>query len=186
MGHPGALFEHKSSDPEDSIPSMLDRIYHHISRKAPIYLWLLAAMAAFGHYFTVSINVSDSLPGTVFLVQKGAKPGKGDLAAFRYNGGGPYERGSLFLKRVLGIPGSVVTATDRGNGYRDYFVDGQFAGSAKPLSKDGMPLAPGPVGVIQEGHYYMAAPNPDSLDSRYALVGWVQDSQIVGRGIKIF
>ncbi|WP_303783166.1 S26 family signal peptidase [Azovibrio restrictus] len=53
-------------------------------------------------------------------------------------------------------------------------------------SKDGMPLAPGPVGVIQEGHYYMAAPNPDSLDSRYALVGWVVDSQIVGRGIKIF
>ncbi|WP_303784093.1 S26 family signal peptidase [Azovibrio restrictus] len=115
---------------------MLDRFYHHISRKAPIYLWLLAAMAAFGHYFTVSINVSDSLPGTVFLVQKGAKPGKGDLAAFRYNGGGPYERGSLFLKRVLGIPGSVVTATDRGDGYRDYFVDGQFAGSAKPLSKE--------------------------------------------------
>ncbi|MDR9065286.1 S26 family signal peptidase [Burkholderia multivorans] len=165
---------------------MLDRIYHHISRKAPIYLWLLVAMAAFGHYFTVSINVSDSLPGTVFLVQKGARPGKGDLAAFRYSGNGPYERGSLFLKRVLGIPGSVVTVTDRGGGYRDYFVDGQFAGSAKPKSKDGMPLAPGPVGVIPEGHYYMAAPNPDSLDSRYALVGWVAGEQVVGRAFRVF
>lgn len=165
---------------------MLDAIYSHLFRRAPVYLWLLAAMVAFSRYFTISINVSDSLPGVLFLVQKGAKPGKGDLAAFRYNGGGPYERGSLFLKRVLGVPGSVVTATDRGGGYRDYFVDGQFAGRAKPVSKGGMPLAPGPVGVIQEGHYYMAAPNPDSLDSRYALVGWVQNSQIVGRGIKIF
>jgi conjugal transfer pilin signal peptidase TrbI len=165
---------------------MVEKLYSHFTRRAVMYLWMLVTFVAFGRYFTLTINVSDSLPGTIFLVQKGAKPGKGDLAAFWYNGGGPYERGSLFLKRVLGMPGSVVTATDWGNGYRDYFVDGQFAGSAKPLSKDGMPLAPGPVGVIQEGHYYMAAPNPDSLDSRYALVGWVADSQIVGRGIKIF
>ncbi|MEO1767672.1 S26 family signal peptidase [Thiobacter aerophilum] len=165
---------------------MLEALYSHLARRAAMYLWMLVAFVTFSRYFALTINVSNSLPGTIFLVEKGAKPGKGDLAAFRYNGGGPYERGSLFLKRVLGMPGSVVTATDRGNGYRDYFVDGQFAGRAKPLSKHGMPLAPGPVGVIPEGRYYMAAPNPDSLDSRYALVGWVKDSQIVGRGIKIF
>ncbi|PZR43703.1 MAG: hypothetical protein DI537_61865 [Stutzerimonas stutzeri] len=46
--------------------------------------------------------------------------------------------------------------------------------------------SPGPVGVIQEGHYYMTAPNPDSLDSRYALVGWVSDEQIVGRAFRVF
>jgi conjugal transfer pilin signal peptidase TrbI len=32
----------------------------------------------------------------------------------------------------------------------------------------------------------MAASNPDSLDSRYALVGWVAEEQIVGRAFRIF
>ncbi len=165
---------------------MLEAIYSHLARRAAMYLWMLVTFVAFGRYFTLTINVSDSLPGSLFLVIKGAQPRQGELAAFRYQGGGPYERGVLFLKRVQGCHGAVVTATDRGDGYRDYFVDGEFVGRAKTLSKAGRPLQQGPVGVIPEGYYYMAAPNPDSLDSRYALVGWVADNQIVGRGIKIF
>lgn len=186
MGHRATLFERKSSDPGSNIPGMFDRIFHHLGRRAPIYLWLLVAIAAFGRYFTISINVSDSLPGTVFLVQKGARPDKGDLAAFRYGGGGPYERGSLFLKRMVGTPGSVVERVDVGEGYWDYYVDGLFVGRAKPTSRAGLPLEPGPVGKIPPGHYYMAAPAPDSLDSRYALVGWVGDDQIVGRAFRVF
>jgi conjugal transfer pilin signal peptidase TrbI len=31
----------------------------------------------------------------------------------------------------------------------------------------------------------MAAPHPDSLDSRYALVGWVDEEQIIGRAFQI-
>lgn len=166
---------------------MLNAIYLHLSRRLPVYLWLLVAIAAFSRHFTISINISDSLPGTLFLVQKGVRPaGKGDLTAFRYAGGGPYEHGALFLKRIEGIPGSTVTTRDAGGGYRDYLVDGQFVGRAKPLSKTGMPLKPGPEGIIPDGHYYMAAPNPDSLDSRYAMVGWVADEQIVGRAFRIF
>jgi len=165
---------------------MLDTIHLHLSRRLPAYLWLLVVIVAFGRYFTISINVSDSLPGTIFLVQKSVKPEKGDLAAFRYAGGGPYERDTLFLKRMAGIPGSTVTARDAGGDYRDYFVDGQFVGRAKPLSKTGMPLKPGPEGIIPPGRYYMAAPNPDSLDSRYALVGWVDHEQLVGRALRIF
>lgn len=165
---------------------MLDAIHAHFSRRAPVYLWLLVGLIAFGRWFTVSINVSDSLPGTLFLVAKGVKPEPNDLAAFRYAGGGPYERGVLFLKRIAGGPGSTVTARDVGGGYRNYFVDGVLMGRAKPFSKEGMPLTPGPTGVIPPGRYYMAATHPDSLDSRYALVGWVSDDQIVGRAYRIF
>jgi conjugal transfer pilin signal peptidase TrbI len=166
--------------------TMLDRLFNHFRQKATIYLWALVAVAAFARYFTLTINISNSLPGTIFLVHKGSKPEKGDLTAFRYAGGGPYERGTLFLKQMVGIPGSTVVANDAGNGYRDYFVDGKPVGRAKPLSSAGMPLAPGPAGLIPEGRYYLAAPNPDSLDSRYALVGWVADDQIVGRAYRIF
>lgn len=165
---------------------MLDTIHNHLARRLPVCLWLLVGLIAFGRYFTVSINVSDSLPGTLYLVQKGSRPGKGELTAFRYQGGGPYERGVLFLKRITGLPGSVVASKDAGNGYRDYYVNGQFVGRAKPLSKNGVPLEPGPEGIIPAGHYYLAAPHPDSLDSRYAMVGWVADKQIVGRAFRIF
>jgi Type IV secretory pathway, protease TraF len=165
---------------------MLDRLYYHFARNAPFYLWLLVALAAFGRHFIISINVSDSLPGTVFLVQKGANPTKGDLAAFRYAGGGPYQRGVLFLKRMVGMPGSTVNANDAGGGYTNFFVDGQFVGRSKPKARTGERLLPGPSGVIPPGHYYMAAPNPDSLDSRYALMGWVSDAQIVGRAFRVF
>lgn len=165
---------------------MLDAIYSHFSRRLLVYLWLLVVIVAFSRYFTISINVSDSLPGALFLVQKGSKPRKGDLTAFRYIGGGPYERGALFLKRMVGIPGSSVVVKDAGGGYHDYFVDGLFVGRAKPFSKNGISLKTGPEGTIPAGRYYMAAPNPDSLDSRYAMVGWVSDEQIVGRAFRIF
>ena len=95
---------------------MLDALYSHVARRAAIYLWLLVAFAAFGRWFAVTINVSDSLPGKVFLVQKGAKPDKGELAAFRYAGGGPYERGTLFLKEMSGVPGSSVVGKEIGGG----------------------------------------------------------------------
>lgn len=165
---------------------MFDAIYSHLTRHAAVYLWIVVAFVAFGRYFSLAINVSDSLPGTLFLVQKGGWPEKGDLTAFRYDGGGPYVRGTLFLKRMAGTPGSLVTAIDAGNGYRDYFVDGQYVGQAKPISKAGMPLESGPSGMIPQDRYYMAAPNADSLDSRYALVGWVTGEQIVGRAYRIF
>lgn len=165
---------------------MLDTLYNHLSRRAAVYLWLLVAILAFARYFTLSINVSDSLPGTVFLIQKGTKPMKGDLAAFRYAGGGPYHQGVLFLKRLVGVGGDTVMAHDEGDGYRDYFVNGQGVGRSKPKSRDGKPLEPGPTGTIPPHRYYMAGTHRDSLDSRYALVGWVHDDQIVGRAYKVF
>lgn len=164
----------------------LDRIYAHLVRKAIVYLWLLVLFVAFSRYFMFVINVSDSLPGTIFVIQKGAHPQKGDFAAFKYQGGGPYDRGALFLKVMKGVPGATVSASEQANGYIDYFVDGVLVGTAKPLSKQGRPLKAGPTGVIPPGSYYMAASSPDSLDSRYDLVGWVQDSQIVGEAYRIY
>jgi conjugal transfer pilin signal peptidase TrbI len=32
----------------------------------------------------------------------------------------------------------------------------------------------------------MSAPHPDSLDSRYALVGWVSETELVGRAFSLF
>ncbi len=164
----------------------LDATYSHLARRAVIYLWLLVGVVVFGHYFYLSVNLTHSLPGTVFLIEKGVHPKKGELAAFVYGGGGPYPRGSFFLKIVTGTPGDIVSIKNEGYGYHDFFVNSKFVGRAKPVSLSGKPLTKGPAGVLPPGSYYMAAPNPDSLDSRYNWVGWVRDSQIIGRGIRIF
>ncbi|MFN3958185.1 MAG: S26 family signal peptidase [Tepidimonas ignava] len=163
-----------------------DRVYAHLGKWAPLYVWLLVVLIALGRTFYLSVNVSNSLPGKLFLVHKGAMPQLGDMAAFRHAGGGGYEAGALFLKRVVGVSGSIVTAKDAGAGFRDYFVDGRFVGRAKPVSRSGEPLKPGPDGAIPPGHYYMAADHPDSFDSRYAAVGWVAQRQIVGKAYRIF
>jgi conjugal transfer pilin signal peptidase TrbI len=164
---------------------MLIRAYQHLSTLAPAYLWLLVLWVILGRYFLVSINLSDSLPGRLYLIQRGAIPSLNDFAAFHYQGGGPYASGTRFLKLVKGVAGSQVTAVRYDTGFSDFYVDGYFVGRAKPLSQSGIALTPGPTGTIPPRHFYMSAPNPDSLDSRYALVGWVDEKSIIGRAIEI-
>ena len=165
---------------------MLIRIFRNLSNYAPAYLWLLTLWVFLGRYVVISINVSDSLPGRVYLIQKGVKPELDDFAAFYYQGGGPYAAGSRFLKIVKGVPGANVSAVESESGFLDFFVNDSFVGRAKPKTRTGNPLTPGPTGTIPPQHFYMAAPNPDSLDSRYALVGWVDEGQVIGRAIEVF
>ena len=39
---------------------------------------------------------------------------------------------------------------------------------------------------LPAGRYYVRAPHPDSLDSRYRLTGWISDAQIIGRAYALF
>lgn len=162
------------------------RAYLHHSSLAPTILWLLTLWVVLGRYFIVSVNLSDSLPGRLYLIQKGVSPRLNDFAAFQYQGGGPYASGTRFLKLVKGVPGSQVTSVRNDFGFRDFYVDGTFVGQAKIRSRSGRSLQPGPTGEIPPHHYYMSAPHPDSLDSRYALVGWVDETSVIGRAIEIF
>jgi conjugal transfer pilin signal peptidase TrbI len=79
------------------------------------------------------------------------------------------------------MPGDVVTRIDR-----DFFINGSHVGRAKPFSRQDVPLEPGPTGTLPAGRYYVRAPHPDSLDSRYRLTGWISQSQIIGRAYALF
>ena len=127
------------------------------------------------------LNVTESLPVRFFLIHRGEQPGRGDYVAFRWLGGGPYPAGATFIKQIAGLSGDVVTQVDR-----DYFVNGQPMGHAKQLSRQGLTLEPGPTGTLPDAAYYVRAPHPDSLDSRYRLTGWVSQAQIIGRAHALF
>lgn len=158
-----------------------NRLTCHLRRWG--FLYLLTAIAAvwFDARYKLGINSTTSLPQQLFLIQRGEQPVRGDHVAFRWLGGGPYPAGATFIKIVAGVPGDVVTRLDE-----HYFVNGLPVGQAKPVSRQGNALEPGPTGTVPEGFYYVRAPHPDSLDSRYALTGWVSQAQILGRAHALF
>jgi conjugal transfer pilin signal peptidase TrbI len=158
-----------------------ERLIRHFRRWALVYLLAALATAWFDANFTLALNVTESLPVRLFLIHRGEQPGRGDYVAFRWLGGGPYPAGATFIKQVAGLPGDVVTQVDS-----DFFVNGHPVGRAKPLSRQGLKLEPGPTGTLPDGACYMRSPHPDSLDSRYALTGWVSQAQIIGRAHALF
>lgn len=154
---------------------------HRIRRHVLGWTLALTAAGLFHVQFTFGVNVSPSLPQSVFLIHKGERPHRGDYVAFRWAGGGPYEAGTTFVKILQGVPGDTVQRYGR-----SVFLNGQFLSVAKPLGKQGQRLEPGPEGVISDDHVYVHAPHPDSLDSRYALTGWIERSRIIGRAYALF
>ena len=85
------------------------------------------------------------------------------------------------MKIVAGVAGDTVSQIG-GN----YFVNDSHVGTVKVTSRTGMPLEAGPTGVIPPDHFYVQAPHPDSLDSRYGLTGWISKAQIIGRAYALF
>lgn len=146
---------------------------------APTLAWL--ALHALGAHWMLGLNAGHSLQQTLFLVERGTVPARGELIAFRWRGAGPYPAGTTFIKRVAGIAGDTVSRQGR-----LFLVNGQPLGQAKALDARGQPLEPGPTGVLPAGHYYVHAPHLDSLDSRYALTGWVAADQLIGRAHALF
>lgn len=131
--------------------------------------------------FVFGWNVSESLPYHAFVARKGTVPDRGDLVAFRWHGGGHYPVGAVFMKIAAGVPGDTVERAGR-----EFLINGRPVGAAKPFSMRGEPLEAAEPGRLGEGEYYVMAPNKDSLDSRYKLVGRVSRSEIIGKAHVLF
>ena len=131
----------------------------------------------------LAVNVTDSLPGTLYLVVPlgpEERLARGDRIAFLPPPNPTYPEGMPFIKIVMGLPGDHV----RWEG-RTVVVAGRALGVAKGHALDGRPLARGPEGVIPEGRYFVWTPHEDSYDSRYAEIGWIPRSRILGRARRL-
>ena len=159
----------------------LARTARHLRRWGLAYAAAGAGAVWFQGHYALGLNVTRSLPGTLYLIERGVIPQRGEHVAFRWAGGGPYPAGVTFIKVLAGQPGDSV-ARDGAT----YIVAGAPVGDAKPLSRQGEPLEPGPTGTLPAGRYFVYTPHPDSLDSRYALTGWIARGQIIGRARAIF
>jgi conjugal transfer pilin signal peptidase TrbI len=139
----------------------------------------LVGLSASG--YRISENITESLGGHLYVHREGEPFQRGDLVAFRWRGGATYPAGSIFIKRVLGVPGDEVWREGD-----SFWVGGQYVGQAKPFTSSGTPLTAAPEGVIELGQYFVATPSPNSLDSRYAIVGNIRQAEIIGRAHELF
>lgn len=153
--------------------------------------WWLAYMVAataivwFGSHYKIAINVTDSLPGKVYLITKGELPTRHDEPmAFTWRDPQrktQYPDGVTFLKLVAGMPGDVV-----GRDGKDVIVRG-WRVTPKDFSSYGMKLEPNKhTGAIPADRYFVVGLHPNSLDSRYALVGLVPRAEVIGRARELF
>ena len=160
--------------------------------KRPV-VWSLVALVAlagaiFGQFYRIAFNLTPSVPYSVLLVEK-KQPAPGtlrhnDLVAWRWQGGLHYGRGALFVKFVKGLPGDTVER--RGPTGRDFYINGEYVGTAKTKSRFGDTLEANRAMVVPPAHYYLFAPHRDSLDSRYAMTGYVPHAYLVGRAHVVF
>lgn len=119
--------------------------------------------------FGIVLNVTDSMPGIVYRLGQGEK---GSIVAFCSPrphpsiGHGPCPDGSMpLLKRVVGVAGDRVTATDAG-----VEINGQPVPNSRPLDLDSngrtLPHLRGSV-TLNQGKIWVAGEHPNSFDSRY-------------------
>jgi len=81
-----------------------------------------------------------------------------------------------FVKRIGGMPGDEIVMNASG-------VPCILEACFPPFLKDGEPVgALIKPGVIPDGHYALFGTEPDSLDSRYAAIGFIAHDELVGRG----
>ena len=158
----------------------------------------LVVLVAMTLIIRVDVNYTHSLPDHVFITVKGWKSGlgRGDYVAYIFpteNPASPFRKGDHMVKLVLGTPGDEVKVDPERNvsihrsGDRFApFLGASQVGKAKPVSKAGKPLEAIAPGIVPESRFFVFAPHPDSLDSRYAMVGFISEDDIIGRTFPIF
>lgn len=165
----------------------LGRALLMIARRYGLWIALfLGVIICLTSRYQLALNVTHSLPQTLFLIEKkNHTVARGDYMAFRWVNGGPIPNDIVVIKEVVGLVGDNVQHRQKRDGLW-VEINGKAISLIKPFARNGAVLVPGITGAIPEKHYFVHAPHPDSLDSRYALTGFVSDTQMVGRAIPLF
>ena len=149
------------------------------------WLWLWAIILVFAglrsaHSWSrdhfILINQTQSLPNWIFIVDKGVAPARGDMVAFT-PGPNPYYPEDLpFVKIVRGVSGDQVSIEGV-----EIAINGERLGAIKSLTGANPNVTAIDPGTIPIEAYFVWSPSPDSFDSRYKEIGYVETRRIIGR-----
>ncbi len=130
-----------------------------------------------------SIKVTESIDGKLFIVLVDQKPRKGELVMFKAKQSLIKVVGmSQWTKFICGVEGDLISRRDR-----NIFINNIKVGEAlvrSPLYLKDMEIVD--EGVIPKGFVYVCGTHQRSFDSRYKLVGLVDEKTFIGRAIRLY
>lgn len=137
-----------------------------------VFTYVFPVVRVYGSSMTPTLNEGD-----VVVMLGDSHPDSGDLVAFYYGN-------DILVKRVVAGPGSWV----------DILADGTVSVNAVPIQepylaqKDvGAPTIELPFQVPEDSYFVMGDNRGASVDSRNALVGAIESSQIIGKlGLRVW
>ena len=144
---------------------------------------LVAALSSGIAGYSVALNTSKSLNGWLYLIDQNNKQvEKNQLVAFYAPQTKYYPNYNRFIKYTWGVAGDEVTFQENGR----FLINGQVKGVAKSLTKNYEPLDQAEGGVIPKGKFFVGTNQLDSFDSRYKLIGNIDEKNIIGRAYLLF
>lgn len=125
------------------------------------------------------------LPGDHVIVHKAAyhavEPRRGDVVAYRY----PDENGTIFLHRVIGVPGDRIEVRHQTVSVNDEILTEPYVQHTDPSSMAGNVRDNlGPVTVPVDAYFIMGDNREESLDSRF--LGPINKERIAGQALFIY
>lgn len=164
----------------EKISGLAGALVVHLRRHWITWIFALLAAFLFKENYVLGDNSSKSLPEAFFLVHRNEPVVKGAPGGFWWSGAYSGNKPKIFVKVVRGVEGDLITRAGR-----EFFVNGESVGVAKEFSKRGEPLEPLAIPDdgyrLKPGEFWFWSPHVDSFDSRYALVGVIPSSRLVGR-----
>ncbi|MBH0203588.1 MAG: signal peptidase I [Nitrospira sp.] len=148
---------------------------------------LLPAVRARSHRFQVSHEamVSVLLPGDHVIARTfaphAAEPQRGDVVVYRY----PDEKGTLFLHRVIGVPGDRIEVRDQVVSVNDEALSEPYVQHTDRANMAGNVRDNlGPVTVPPDNYFLLGDNREESLDSRF--LGPISKEHILGQAMLIY
>lgn len=143
----------------------------------PIAGWLL--LWAMG--LEIAFNLTQSLPGNVYIIKTGEVPSNGEVVAFRAPEKARFFRDHNYLKMIAAEEGDFVSHKDG-----LVFINGKQKAAILSRTQTGEKLVPGPTGQVPANHIYVLGKHERSYDSRYKSIGFINKNLIIGRAFKLF
>jgi len=152
----------------------------------PIFLFFILfciAILTISKSYTLSFNLTESLPNKVFLIKKHSLPkNRGDYIAFKPKNN-RYYKNKTFVKIVGGLPNDTITKYSN----RNVSINTELLLKAKEKSLRGDVLEVIKFeGEIPAKNYFVYTSHKDSYDSRYEEIGLIHENEIIGTATPIF
>ncbi len=166
----------------------IDRIFRRPAIRpfalAFIITGLLLTTVVYGAspWYELIVNRSDSLPGSVYFLDKTKAPQCGDTTVLDMPVDNRFYRGWRLIKIIEGCTDDVISKTGQ-----EIFINNHSVGvSMARTSNNQYELFPIGIGAIPGNKVYLATSHRNSYDSRYASFGLRDRSELLGTAYLLF